>query len=52
MSLFDKIFGTYSEKELKKIQPITDSVIALESKYKEMSTDDLKAQTAALKLRL
>lgn len=30
MSIFDKIFGTYSDRELKRIRPIADKVMALE----------------------
>ena len=33
MSLADKIFGTYSDRELKKISSVVDQVMALEDKY-------------------
>ncbi len=49
MSLMDKIFGSYSDKELKKIKPIAESVLALESKYEKMSDDELKQVTPHLK---
>ncbi|NCC07880.1 MAG: preprotein translocase subunit SecA [Clostridia bacterium] len=52
MSFFEKLFGSFSTKELKKIQPIADSVTALEDKYKALSDDELKAMTPALKKRL
>ncbi|MGI5960120.1 MAG: preprotein translocase subunit SecA [Massiliimalia sp.] len=52
MGLFEKIFGTYSARELKKITPIVDSVLALESKYEKMSDAELKNQTNVLKQRL
>ena len=52
MGLLDKIFGTYSERELKRIEPIKNQVLALEEKYKGMSDDDLRAQTDILKSRL
>ncbi len=52
MAFLDKIFGNYSKKELKRIQPIVDSVLALEEKYKEMSESELKSQTDILKGRL
>ena len=52
MGLFTKIFGTYSDKELKRIRPIADSVLALEKKYEEMDDAELKAVTPALKDRL
>jgi preprotein translocase subunit SecA len=45
-------FGNYSKRELKRIQPIRDAVLALEDKYKSMSDTELKAQTPALKERL
>ena len=52
MSLAEKIFGTFSDRELKKINPITKKVLALEPKYQAMSDADLQAQTPALKERL
>ncbi len=52
MSLLEKIFGTSSDKELKKIKPITDSVLALEGKYTAMSNSELKGVTNALKEKL
>ena len=52
MSFFEKIFGNYSTKELKKIQPIVDSVLALETKYTAMTDAELQAVTPALKQRL
>ncbi|HWP51817.1 MAG TPA: preprotein translocase subunit SecA [Clostridia bacterium] len=52
MGIFDKIFGNYSDKELKRIRPIADSVIALEEKYAALTDAQLKAVTPALKDRL
>ncbi len=52
MGLIDKIIGTYSSRELKRIIPIVDSVMALEDKYSKMSESELKAQTGILKERL
>ena len=52
MSLLDKIFGTYSDKELKRIKPIADKMMGLESKYQAMSNAELQAMTPALKERL
>ncbi|MFY9198431.1 MAG: preprotein translocase subunit SecA [Acutalibacteraceae bacterium] len=52
MSLFTKIFGDYSSKEIKKINPIKDSVLVLEDKFKAMSDEELKAMTPKLKARL
>lgn len=52
MGLFEKIFGTYSSRELKHINPIVDSVLALESKYEKMDDSELQRQTSVLKSRL
>lgn len=52
MGLFEKIFGTYSARELKRINPIVDQVLALESKYADMSDEQLQSQTDKLKSRL
>ena len=52
MKLFDKIFGTYSEREIKKIIKLTDAVEELEEEYRELSDSALSAKTAELKERL
>ena len=52
MGLFKALFGDYSSRELKRIKPICDKVLSLESKYAAMSESELKAQTAVLKERL
>ena len=52
MGIFSAIFGNYSKKELKRIEPIKDRVLSLEEKYASMSDDELKAQTPELKSRL
>lgn len=52
MGLINKIFGTYSEKQIKKIEPTAQKVEALADKYKSMSDAELKAVTPALKERL
>lgn len=49
MGLFEKIFGTPSTKELKKIEPIVDEVMSLEDKYKALSDEDLKNKTLEFK---
>ena len=51
-NILTKFFGNYSKRELKRVQPICDAVLALEDKYKELSDEELKAQTPALKERL
>ena len=52
MGLFDKIFGNYSQKELKRIDPIVQKVLSLEETYRAMSEEELKNQTVILKERL
>ena len=52
MGLFTKIFGTRSERELKKIQPMVDRILALEEEYKALSEEELKGKTALFKERL
>ena len=52
MSLADKLFGTYSERQIKKIKPIVDQIEALAEKYSAMSDEELRCTTALLKERL
>ena len=52
MGLFTKIFGTPSQRELKKIQPMVDKIIGLEEEYKNLSEEALKAKTQEFKDRL
>ena len=52
MGLFKSLFGTYSTRELKRIEPIKNAVLALEDKYAKMSEQELKSQTGILKDRL
>lgn len=52
MGLISKIFGTYSERELKRIYPIQEKVIALEEQYRALTDEELKATTPALRERL
>ncbi|MBQ8167512.1 MAG: DEAD/DEAH box helicase, partial [Lachnospiraceae bacterium] len=52
MGFFEKVFGTHSEKELKKITPLVDKIEALDSKMQALSDDELKAKTAEFKERL
>ena len=52
MGLLDGLFGNYSKRELKKIEPIKDRVLNLEDDYAAMSEETLKGQTAVLKQRL
>ena len=52
MSLITKLFGTFSDKELKRIQPITQKVLDLKPHYEVLSDEELQAVTPALKQRL
>ena len=52
MNLLKAMFGNYSKREVKRVQPICDKVLALEDKYANMSESELKNQTALLKERL
>ena len=52
MGLITKIFGTRSQRELKKIQPLVDKILSLETEYRNLSEADLKAKTAEFKDRL
>ena len=52
MGLITKLFGTRSQRELKKIQPLVDKILALEETYKNMSEETLRGKTAEFKERL
>ena len=52
MGLFTKIFGTHSERELKKINALVEAIETLAEKYKGMSNEELAATTTRLKARL
>ena len=52
MSLTTKLFGTYSQRQLKKLKVIADQVDALADTYRQMSNAELQAVTPALKARL
>ena len=52
MGLFDKIFGTRSQREVKKLQPLVNKVLALENEYGALSEEALKGKTAEFKERL
>ena len=51
MGLITKLFGTRSEREIKKIQPLVDKILALEEEYKALSEEDLRGKTAQFKER-
>ena len=52
MGLFTKIFGSYTDRELKRIYPIVDKIEALDESYSKLSDDELRAKTPEFKARL
>ena len=51
MGLITKLFGTRSQRELKKIQPLVDKILSLEEPYSKISEEELRGKTALLKER-
>ena len=52
MGLLTKLFGSHSQREIKKIQPTVDKILALEAAYAQLSEEELKGKTAIFKERL
>ena len=52
MGLFSKLFGTYSDRELKRLYPIADKVQSLEEPYKKLTDEELRGKTDEFKKRL
>ena len=52
MGFMEKVFGTHSQRELKKIEPIVNKVMSLEEPYSKLSDEELKGRTAEFKERL
>ena len=52
MGLFDKLFGTRSQREIKKLQPTLDKILALEEPYRALPEAELKGKTAEFRQRL
>ncbi len=52
MGFLDKLFGSYSDRELKRINPLVDKIEKLEPRYQAMSDSELQGQTALFKQRL
>ena len=52
MGLLTKLFGTRSQKEIKKIQPLVDQILALEAEYSALSEEALRGKTAQFRQRL
>ena len=52
MGIIKKIFGDYSSKEVKRIKPLADKVMALEDEYSKLTDEQLQAKTGEFKERL
>ncbi len=52
MGAFEKIFGTHSERELKRIKPLVDKIEALRPEMQQLSDEQLKSKTSEFKKRL
>src|SRR4051812_15997422 len=52
MGIFQKLFGSRNQRELRKLQPIVDRINGLEPTFKAKSDDELKAMTPEFKRRL
>ncbi len=52
MGIFDRIFGTHSDRELKRVQPIVDKVVALKPQMEALSDEELAGRTREFKKRL
>ena len=52
MKLLEKIFGSYSGREIKKIEPLVDKIEEYEEKYKDLKDEELRAKTDEFKKRL
>ena len=52
MGFFNKLFGSHSDRELKRIQPLVEQILQMEERYAAMDEEELKAQTGRLKERL
>lgn len=52
MNIFSRIFGTHSDREVKKIIPLVDEILAKEKEYSDLSESELKNKTQELKARL
>ncbi len=52
MGFLSKIFGDYSTKEVKRVRPLCDKVLALEEKFSKLTDEELQAKTPEFKQRL
>ena len=51
MGLFESIFGTHSDHELKRINPLVDKVFSYEAEYAKLSDHELAGKTEEFKKR-
>ena len=51
MGMFKALFGTYSEREVKRIKPLVDKIESLDSAMGELSEEQLKAKTGEFRER-
>ena len=52
MNVIEKVFGTHSEREVKRILPLVDKIEALEPEWEKLSDDELRGKTAEFRERL
>ena len=52
MSIFDKVFGSHSEKEIKRISKTVDKIEALDQEMQKLSDEELRNKTTEFKDRL
>lgn len=52
MGIFKKIFGDYSEKEVKRVMPLVEKINSLEDNISKLTDDELRGKTSEFKIRL
>ncbi len=52
MQIIDKVFGTHSEREIKRVKPIAEEIESLEPQFEKLSDDELRGKTEEFKKRL
>ena len=52
MGILKSLFGSYSEKELKRIKPLCEKVLSYDEEYRNLTEDELKGKTAEFKKRI
>ena len=51
-AMLEKVIGSYSDRELKRVKPIVDKILALDEAYQKLSDKELTAKTGEFKERL